>query len=152
MVIVRNANMDYQVGKISTTDATSFTIPTSSSGGTSGSFGAYSLGFTCNNYSGGTMVSAPSGDHADVQLISMNIHTGGGSSTFDLIVPASDINGAGMDSSLMNCFIPDFNVRNLADNLSAVAATMVTNPSSLGYSGFRFGNLGNPNRVITLHF
>jgi hypothetical protein len=156
-VIVRNTNMDYQVAPITYIDTTSFSITTSSTDGTAGSSGAYSLGFTYEHNgspaTGGTL-SAPTGDHADVQLLSMRIRTGTRSgTTYDLVVPASAINGAGSDMSTSDCYVPDFNVRAEFDGLGAVSATMVTNPSSEGYSTFEFGNLSSAlSRIIVLHF
>jgi len=155
-VIVRDTNIDYQVGLINTIDPNYFTIITASSGGTSGSSGAYSLGFTYTHdgapKTGGTLIS-PSGAHADCQLISLRIRTGGrSSSTYLLAVPENAVNGAGANTSLGDCYMPDFNVRADADTLSAIAATMVVNNGSIGYEFFTFGALGTLSRFICLHF
>jgi hypothetical protein len=159
-VIVRNTNLSYQVGLITFVDAASFTINTLDTGSTSGISGAYSLGFTYtqNGGTGGTLY-APTGDYADVQLLSMRIRTGlrsGG--VYDLVVPSSAICGAGEDTSSSNCYVPDFNVRNddlsvLPSNLAPIGATITTNLAG-SYSTFEFGNLGigNTSRVISLHF
>jgi hypothetical protein len=149
--------MDYQVKTIDGFPTiNSFTITTFNTGSTSGSDGAYSLGFTFSHIgspkTGGTLL-APTGDHADVQLLALRIRTNGRSgTTYDLTVPASAINGAGADTGLGDCFIPDFNVRSDADNLSAVGSTMVVNPASMGYNVFRFGNLGSLSVFIVSHF
>jgi hypothetical protein len=72
--------------------------------------------------------------------------------TYDLVVPASAVNGAGQNSSLGDCFVPDFNIRSDSDFLVGVGATMTTN--ILGsYSTFQFGALGNTlSRFIVVHF
>lgn len=156
-VVVRNTNMDYQVALIDTTTLNSFAITTSVVDGTSGIQGAYSLGFTYAHDShpatSGT-VFAPQGDTTDCQLLSMRIRTGTRPSTiYNLLVPASAVNGAGANSNLSDCYIPDFNVRWDSDTLAAVAATMTTNISG-SYSTFQFGNLGSGSlsRMIVVHF
>ena len=156
-VIVRNTNKDYQTATIDTTTANSFAITTTLTDGTVGYFGAYSLGFTYAHDgipSSAGVVSAPSGDHSDCQLISARIRTGNRTgTTYALTVPASAVNGAGANTSLSDCYIPDFNVRTDSDTLSAVAATMITNVGS-SYSTFEFGNLGSGSisRMILVHF
>ncbi len=156
-VIVRDTNTDYVQALITTTDTNYFIVDVSNVGNTSGISGAYSLGFTfAHNGSPklGGILSAPSGLHADAQLISMRIRTGARSgSTYDLIVPASEKNGAGGNTSMANCYIPDFNVRNDSDTLAAVASTMRTNIGG-SYSTFQFGNLGDPSlsRIIVVNF
>lgn len=155
-VIIRNTNVGYQVVLINTTATDSFTVTTTNTGGISGIVGAYSLGFTYTHNgspkTGGTL-SAPDGTVADCQLVSMRIRTGSRSSTtYDLVVPASAVNGAGANTTLNDCYIPDFNIRSDADTLSAVAATMVVNNGGAGYSTFQFGALGALSRMICLHF
>jgi hypothetical protein len=156
-VIIRNTNKDYQVAPIDSTTLDSFSITTTSTDGTIGDFGAYSLGFTyahdASPSSGGTLY-APQGDHSDCQILSLRIRTGNRlGSTYNLIVPASAINGAGANTSRSDCFLPDFNVRNDADSFAAVAATMSTNIGG-SYSTFQFANLGaaSLSRMIVLHF
>lgn len=154
-VIIRNTNMDYQTATIDSTTISSFNITTTNSDGTIGYLGAYSLGFTyTHDGSTGGTVYAPSGDRPDCQLLSMRIRTGTRlGSTYDLVVPDSAVNGAGQNTGLGDCYIPDFNVRSDADSLSAVAATMITNVSG-SYKTFEFGNLGSGSlsRMIILHF
>jgi hypothetical protein len=147
--------MDYQTATIDSTTVNSFALTTTNTGSSSGTDGAYSLGFTyAHNGSpktGGTL-SAPAGDHADVQLLAVRIRTGTrASTTYDLVVPASLVNGAGQNTNLGNCFVPDFNVRADGDTLSAVAATMATNISG-SYSTFQFGGMGSLSRIIVVHF
>ena len=155
-VILRNTNVDYQSVTIDSTTLNSFNITTVPTGTPSG-IGAYSMGFTFTNTGSpktGGQVFAPAGDHPDCQLLSMRIRTGPRlSSIYDLVVPASAINGAGGNTSMSNSFIPDFNVRTDIDNLPAVAATIATNIGG-SYSTFEFGNLGLGalSRIITVHF
>jgi hypothetical protein len=154
-VIVRNTNNDYQAALIDTTTANSFSLSTTNTDGTIGSQGAYSLGFTFAHVgspkTGGT-VTAPAGDHTDVQLLTMRLRTGSRSgSTYELVVPASAVNGAGANTGLGNCFIPDFNVRADSDNLGAIGATMATNIGG-SYTTFQFASLGSLSRFIILHF
>jgi collagen type VII alpha len=155
-VVIRNTNLDYQEGLIISTATNSFTFTTISTGSTSGTAGAYSLGFTYSHVGSpktGGILSAPSGTHADCQLISLRIRTGGRSGTsYVLTVPEDAVNGAGANTSLGDCFIPDFNVRADTDTLSAIAATMVVNDAAAGYEVFTFGALGSLSRFICLHF
>jgi len=155
-VIVRDTNVDYQTATIDSTTVNSFSLTTSPIDGTQGNAGAYTLGFTYQHTgfpSTGGVLSAPAGDHSDVQLISMRIRTGTRvGTTYDLVVPASATNGAGANTSLGDCYIPDFNVRTDNDLLTGVGATMTTNISG-SYSTFRFGALGSTDsRFILVHF
>lgn len=156
-VIVRNTNMDYQTALIDATTLNSFSVTTQAVSGTSGFAGAYSLGFTyahdANPANGGSL-SAPQGDHSDCQILSLRIRTGQRvGTTYNLVVPASAVNGAGANTGLADCYLPDFNVRQDSDSFSAVAATMSTNISG-SYSTFQFGNLGTAilSRMILVHF
>jgi photosystem II stability/assembly factor-like uncharacterized protein len=156
LVIIRNTNKEYQVVPIDGTTIDTFSV-TSSGPDATGFDGAYSLGFTYQHDGGlpkaGGILNAPTGDHADVQLLSLRIRTGvRAGTTYDLIVPASAINGAGADTGRGDCFMPDFNVRSDADSLSAVGSTMVVNFASSGYNKFRFGNLGSNSVFILTHF
>ncbi len=156
-VIVRNTNVDHQVALINSITTDTFSITTSNTGGTSGYKGAYSLGFTFSHAGSpitGGSVYAPSGTHADAQLISIRLLTGvrsGGD--YDLSVPASSINGAGQNTELGDVNIPLYSVRFNNDTLSAVSATINVNQSG-SYSQFRFGSLGTGalNRFIIAHF
>lgn len=155
-VIIRGANMDYQEGLIVSTATNSFTFTTTDTGDTSGNYAAYTLGFTYSHVgspkTGGTL-SAPTGIHADCQLISLRIRTGGRSgTTYVLTVPEDAVNGCGANTSLGDCYMPDFNVRADSDSLSAIAATMVVNNGAAGYEVFTFGALGALSRFICLHF
>lgn len=155
-VIIRNTNLDYQSVVITGAYTNYFIVTTIDTGSSSGSNAAYSLGFTfahSGSPKSGGVLSAPSGTHADCQLISMRIRTGSRlGTTYALTVPASAVNGAGANTSLGNSYIPDFNVRYDADTLSAVPATMIVNSGSAGYNVFTFGGLGSLSRIICLHF
>lgn len=155
-VIVRNTNKDYQVTTIDSTTSNSFSVMTTATDASLGNGACYSMGFTfthTGNPATGGIVSAPTGDHSDCQLLSMRIRTGiRVGTTYDLVVPASSINGAGQNTSLSDIYIPDFNVRSDADILVGVGATMTTNIIG-SYSTFQFGALGNTlSRFIVAHF
>jgi hypothetical protein len=154
-VIIRNTNLSYQVVLINSVAVDSFTVITANSGPLSGVGAAYSLGFTYAHTGlpkTGGIVSAPAGDIADCQLLTLRIRTGNRQgSTYTLVVPGSSVNGAGDNTSLADCFVPQYSVRADADNLSAVGATIVTNIAS-SYSTFEFASLGTLSRIIILHF
>jgi hypothetical protein len=159
-VIARNTNKDFQVALIDSTTLDSFSFSSTATDGTQGNSGAYSLGFTFSHIgapkTGGTLY-APDGDHSDCQLMSIRIRTGSrAGTTYDLVVPDSAVNGAGGNTGLSDCYMPDFNVRTDSDNLSAVAATMTTGVTIVptSYSTFEFGNLGSASisRFILAHF
>lgn len=156
-VVIRGTNMDYQVATINASSLNDFTVTTIATGGLSGNSAAYSLGFTYAHVGGpktGGLMTAPTGDHADVQLHSIRIRTGSRSgTTYDLAVPSSAVNGAGEDTSLADCYVPVISARTDTDNLTAVAATMQTNVGG-SYASFRIGNLGTGSlsRIITATF
>jgi hypothetical protein len=154
-VIIRNTNVAYQVAIITSIAANSFDVTTTDTGATSGTDGYYSLGFTFTHVGApktGGILQAPTGDFADCQLLTLRIRTGNRlSSSYTLVVPASAINGAGANTSLSDCFIPDYSVRSDSNALSAVGATIETNIVG-SYSTFKFGSLGTLSRIIILHF
>ena len=156
-VIIRNANVDYLVATIVSSDANTFTVATSNSGVTSGSECSYSLGFNyahvCDT---GGKLTAPAGTHADVQLVSMRIRTGSRSDNFyELEVPASSINGAGEDQNAGDVYVPSLSVRNdpgeAGGALGAVGATLAS-CSSGQWNKFMIGNIGTLSRYIVLQF
>ena len=160
MVIVRNTNVDHQAAVITSAMTNSFTITTTNTGPTSGSGGAYTLGFTYAHDATGSaktggVLSAPTGDHADVQVLSVRIRTGQrAGNTYKVTVPASAVNGAGDNTSLADCYVPIVAVRQDVDNLSSVGATFRVNQAAAGYNVFLFGNIGNGSnsRFITMSF
>jgi hypothetical protein len=156
MVIIRNTNLEYQNVVIDTVSADSFNVVTTDVGDVIGTFGSYSLGFTYQHTgapSTGGILYAPTGDYADCQLLTLRVRTGARlGTTYNVVVPASSINGAGDNTSLSDCFIPDYSVRTDADNLSATSATIATGSLVGSYSTFQIGNLGILSRIIILHF
>lgn len=145
-VIIRNTNVDYQVALITSVTANTFDITCTDTGATSGSSGAYMLGFTyAHNAGAGSITSgtltAPSG--GDVQLVSLRIHLGANTrsaTTYNLVLPSSSINGAGSDTSMDDIYIPVQNVRQDNATLTAVGATIATNISG-SYSTFQYAAL-----------
>jgi len=154
-VILRNTNVDYLAALITGTTLNSFTVTTTNVGAFSGSSARYSMGFTYDHDisgTGGTLF-APTG--SEVQLLSMRIRTGErAGTTYDVLVPASVVNGAGENTSLADVYIPSFSVRADSDTLAAIAGTIAVNQLAMGYSTFRIGNLGAStlSRFILLQF
>ena len=115
-------------------------------GGTSGALGAYSLGFKFTHTGGtgsitGGTLAAPAG--GDVVLEALRLHLGPNvraGTTYNLIVPASAINGAGDNTSMDDIFIPVQQVRQDNAALSAVGNTIATNISG-SYATFQFAAL-----------
>ena len=154
MVTIRNTNIDFQTLPIATVSTNSFTVITQNLGNSLGAYGAYSLGFTYAHTTGnnGGILYAPTGDHADVTLLSLRIRTGSRVGTvYDLVLPASVVNGAGSNTSLSDLYVPDFMVRGDSDSLVAVAATMTTDIMG-SYTTLEFGNLGGQSVFILGHW
>jgi len=146
MVLARNLNVDPVQSLITRVDTNSFDLTTVDSGPTSGLEGAYSLGFTFSQtgapdeVTGGTL-SAPAG--GDVQLISLRIHLAASTragTTYDLVLPASALNGAGGDTSDDDLFLPFLSVRSDADALGAIGATLSKNVGA-SFNTFEVGAL-----------
>jgi hypothetical protein len=153
-VIVRGANINYQTSTITNVTTNTWTLA-SAGGSASGSAASYMLGFgfsfvgTTGSITGGTLV-APVG--GDVQLLSLRIHLAAntrGSTTFNLVVPAGSINGAGGDTSMDDVYIPVQQVRQDGAGLTSVGNTIATNVSG-SYATFQFGALSAV--AIGLHF
>lgn len=145
-VIARNTNMDYQVALVTAVTTNTFTFTTTNTGAASGSAGAYSLGlnFAYNGAAGsistGT-ISAPVG--GDVQLQSIRIHLASNTrlgTTFTLIVPKGNLNGAGGDTNMDDIYIPIQMVRQDGTTLVAVGNTIGTNIAG-DYGSFQFAAL-----------
>lgn len=145
-VIVRNANKDYQVAIIDSVATDSYVITTTNTGGTSGSSASYSLGFNYAHDAGpGSITSgvllAPNGEN--VVLQSLQIHLGSNvrsGISYNLILPASAVNGAGDDTSNEDIFLPLYMVRQDSDSLSAIGATLAKNVIG-SYNTFQFSAL-----------
>jgi hypothetical protein len=133
MVLARNVNIDPCYGQITRVDTDTFDLPTGATGATGGAQAAYSLGFSfahigdVDAITGGTLA-APAG--GDVQLLSLRVHLAAGvrsGSTYDLVLPASSVNGSGGDTSNADIFLPTQTVRNDTDGLGALGATLSKN-------------------------
>lgn len=148
-VIIRDANEDYICSNLTIIDSDYFKVSCSNDGGTSGISANYSMGFNYSHNSdvasltSGTLT-APSNEN--VQLISMRIHLAGNtrsSTTYDLVLPPSALNGAGANLSPGTVYIPMYNVRQDSDTLAGIAATIAMNPASAGYNRFQFSAIGS---------
>jgi len=157
-VIIRKANVDYTSATINSVTANTFAITVVNSGPSAGSTAYYKLGFTyAHDPSGasktGGRLFAPTG--GEVQLLSMRIRTGERAGTlYDVVVPASVVNGAGKNTGLDDTYIPQFQVRRDEETLAAIAGTIGVNQAAEGYSTYRIANLGNGSlsRFILLQF
>lgn len=122
-VVIRNCSVDnvYLVIDSVTTDTFTVTVPTS--GGTSGSEGAYSVAFkTSSESSNGCTVSAPSGK--DCQLLSMMVATGArAGASYALTLPQSSTNGAGLNTNILNSYFPIIRAQ-LVSSGAVVSASM----------------------------
>jgi len=145
-ILIREANVGYINGLILSTTANEFTMTCPDSGATSGTNAYYMLGFTFvynavpGSIANGT-VFAPSG--ANVVLLSMRIHLGAGTrltTTFDVVVPNSSLNGAGDNTNDDDVYWPNFMVRHDADSMAGVGTTIAKNVLG-NFSRFRFGSL-----------
>ena len=122
-VVIRNCNVDNVYVEVDSAAANSFTVTVTASGGSSGSEGAYSPAFkTSSESSTGCTVSAPSG--ADCQLLSMLVSTGARSgSSYDLTLPQSSTNGAGLNTNILNSYFPIIRAQ-LVSSGAVVSASM----------------------------
>lgn len=145
-VIVRNTNVDNQVGVVVSATANDFTIECANTGNASGTAGAYGLGFNythqgnAGSITGGTLTAPINGN---VVLLGLQIHVGANmraATTYNLVVPPSATNGAGNDTGPEDIYLPSYMVRQDADSLTAVGATVVKNVSG-SYNTFQFGGL-----------
>jgi hypothetical protein len=145
-VIIRNTNEDYLVATVATVAPESWTVACNDIGATSGSAGQYSLGFNfahigaVGSITGGTL-SAPAGEN--VQLISLRIHIAANTratTTYNITLPQSATNGAGANTSNADIYFPTYMVRQDADSLAAVSATLLKNISG-SYNTFQLGAL-----------
>jgi hypothetical protein len=150
-VIIRNVNIDNEYCIISNVSTNTFDITvSSSSGASSGSAAAYSLGFTVSSVSAaGATIVAPSG--GDVQLMSYYHATGARSGvTYALTTPISAINGGGDNSALNNSYFPIIRVQDLdpSGGGTIVGASMTLNTGA-NYHIFNLASLSlsNPNGI-----
>jgi hypothetical protein len=157
-VIVRYANVDMVSGSITSTTADTFTLTTPSSGDSVGAAAVYTVGFSYAHIgspkTGGSLF-LPSGHNTDLIMTSMRIRTGiRAGTTYDLIVPTSAFNTFGQNTHLGDTYVPSYSVRQDADFLPAIGATISTGYCVGSYVTFRFANLGlgSQSRYIILDF
>jgi hypothetical protein len=143
-VIIRNVNIDNEYCIISNASTNTFDITvSSSSGASSGSAAAYSLGFTVSSVTAaGATIVAPSG--GDVQLMSYYHATGSRSgTTYALTTPISATNGGGANSAANNAYFPIIRVQDVVSG-TIVGASMTLATAS-NYHVFNLGSLGASN-------
>ena len=161
-VILRNFNEDYLVALVATVvDANNFTVTCNNTGGTSGTAGFYTLGFTfthnaaTGSITGGTLT-APSG--GNVVLLTMRFYLLAASktgSTYLLTLPASSTNGAGGDTGEDDLNVPFLSIRTQnSGSTSAMGAlgSTLTKAISGNYNQFQLGGLGAGNINIQMSF
>ena len=133
MVIARNTNVDWQSVLITAVTTNSFTFTCAASGGTSGTTGAYSMGYTyahvgaAGAVTGGT-ITAPSGTQG-VQLMGIHTHLAANTrtgSTYDFTIPAQP-QGAWTGND--NVIIPMYSVRQDSTNLVAASIGIASSVS-----------------------
>jgi hypothetical protein len=110
--IVRNTNVFYLNALITAVTTDTFTVTCADTGETSGSAGAYLMGFTyahnsqtAGSIAGGTLT-APVG--GDCVLLSLHFNLGANqrsATSYYFYVPASSINGAGENTTLDNSYM-----------------------------------------------
>lgn len=147
-VIVKDTNVTVQNQLITNITTNSYDIACTDTGATSGTQGKYTSGFkyahnseTAGALTGGVL-SAPA--NCDIQLLSLRIHTKANSragTTYDVTIPTSVYNPAGVNDSNDNVYLPVQQVRTDTDVLTAVGNTIAMNQTG-SYSIFRFGALG----------
>ena len=148
-VIIRNSNVDTLVTTVTAiVDSNNFSVSCANTGATSGTQAAFSLGFAFTHEGGvgsitGGLLTAPA--NGDAQLLSLRIHLSANthtSTSYNLQLPASSLNGAGGDTSNDDVYIPVILVRQDNDTLTAVGNTLAKNVSG-SYSTFQIGSLGS---------
>ena len=161
--IIRNTNVFYLNALITAVTADTFTVACADTGATSGSAGAYLMGFTYahNSQTAGTLLngtlSAPVGCDCVLLALKLNIGANQRSNTYySVLVPSSAINGAGNASNLDSVNPPILAVRQLTNGLlTAVGATLtLTLDAGSGYCTYQIAAISNvavPN-TIALQF
>lgn len=131
--ILKNANVTGFDSLITAATTNTFTVTCADSGATSGSAGAYSMGFTfAYNAAAGTItagtISAPA--NWDCVLLSIRIHMAANTrtgTTWNLTVPKGNVNGAGPHTSNDDVVIPVQQIRQDVNNLTAVGNSIAYN-------------------------
>lgn len=145
--IVRNTNVSYQDGLITAADTNTYTITCANTGGTVGTAGAYSMGFTFAFVGAvgsitGLNIIAPA--NYDCVLLGVRFHLGANTratTTLNITVPKGNINGVGPQTSMDAITIPNQAVRGDSNTLSAVGATLAVNLSG-DFGVYQFAALG----------
>lgn len=155
--IIRNVHVGEIDGLITAVTTNTFNIACTDTGATSGSAGAYSMGFTfayngtAGAYTGGT-VTAPA--NCDCVLLAVRMHVAANlraGTTFNLTVPKGNINGAGPHTSMDDISVPIQQVRQDGNSLSAVGATISTNTAVAGdFATYQWAALSSV--AVGLHF
>jgi hypothetical protein len=138
---------------IASTTLNSFTVTVLDTGGSSGTSGAYSLGFTATVGTNSLTVVAPTGyDFMALQSLRFRgSSTSGG--VFTLTLPVGIDQGVGGETSRNDVNQPVFRIGGDADTLPVVGATVAVNPASAGYNVYQFGALGTSVvRLFSLNF
>ena len=162
VVIVRNASQDNFAAAVTVIDGNNFSVTCSNSGGTSGSAAAYSLGFTYahNSSTPGQITSgtltAPGG--GDVVLIGLHIYLAASqrqTTTYDVILPQSATNGAGLNDSVNDLNVPVVVVRQMNNGTSTVMTSVgFSLANALGgsnYNDFQLAALGATTTPLSIH-
>lgn len=130
--ILRNTNKLAHDSLITAVTSDTFTVDCTDEGATSGTAGAYSMGFTFA-YTGapsaitGGVITAPA--NWDCVLVSIRMHMQANSrsgNTFALTVPKGNVNGAGIHTSLDNMTVPIASVRQDVPGMTAVGSTLLS--------------------------
>ena len=157
LVIVRNTNLAYQYGLITAADLNSFTLATSS-GTSSGTQAAYSMGFTyvhnaaAGSITGGTLV-APSS--STVSLISLRLHLAANTrtgTTYAMTLQGNAQNGAGDNTSIDTAYIPYVGFRQDSSTLAAFGGTLAVNQAGVGFNVYQVGALPAASVGVALQF
>lgn len=147
-VIVKDTNVPVQNALITNITADSYSIACADVGAASGTQGKYTNGFKFAHNSEvagattGGVLTAPA--NCDIQLISLRIRIKANAragTTYDLTIPTSAYNPAGVNDSTDNVYVPLTQIRTDADTMTAVGNTIAMNQSG-SYSVFRYGALG----------
>lgn len=159
-VILKNTNVPVLNSLITNVTANTYDVTCADSGAVSGTQGMYTSGFKFAHNSEvagaltGGVLSAPA--NCDIQLLSLRIHTKPNSragATYDLTIPTSVYNPAGVNDSNDTVYYPVHQVRADTDVLTAVGNTIAMNQTG-SYSIFRFGALGatTSGQLMSLQF
>ena len=155
-VVVRNMSVDYSYLQVTVSDVNTFTVTVPSSGGTSGTEGAYIPALRLTTFTEAAItVAAPSA--GNVQLISTVLYIPSDETDPKVLtVPSNAIsNGAGSNASLASRVPPNVRAYNVGGaNSSWISTTTVQFSTSTNHNIYNVsGGLGTFSSVlITLNF